>query len=128
MRVARLGLLAGALFAVGACASTSSGDGVQRGDRNNITAEELSSTTVTNLYDFISRARPMWLRVRGPTSLGGAGGIAVYLDDAMFGLVDELRSLQPANVDRIRYLDASAAQQRFGSDHQYGAILVYTRR
>ena len=135
MRMAGLGLLVGAMLVVGACASSSASNGTsnssgttRRGDRNLVTAEELAETSSTNLFDFVQRSRPLWLRTRGRTSVNNEGGIVVYLDDSRFGGPDVLRQISPLTVQQIRFLDATAAQQRFGVGHTHGAILVYSKR
>ena len=129
MRIAGLGLLVGAMMVVGGCASSSSANGTtRRGDRNLVTAQELEQTASTNLFDFVQRSRPLWLRTRGRTSVNNEGGIVVYLDDSRFGGPDVLRQISPITVREIRFLDAAAAQQRFGVGHTHGAILVYSKR
>lgn len=129
MRMAGFGLLIGALLTFGGCASSgSSAAATPRGDRNSVTAEELATTTSTNLLDFVQRTRPLWLRTRGRTSVNNEGGLIVYLDDNRFGGPEVLRQISPANVQQMRFLDASAAQQRFGVGHTHGAILVYSKR
>jgi hypothetical protein len=117
------------MLVVGACASGSSSSGTaRRGDRNTVTAEELATTASTNLYDFVQRSRPLWLRTRGRTSVNNEGIIIVYLDDSRFGGPETLRQISPLTVQQVRFLDASAAQQRFGVGHTHGAILVYSKR
>ncbi len=129
MRIAGFGLLVGAMLTIGACASGgSSASSTPRGDRNSVTAEELSTTASTNLLDFVQRSRPLWLRTRGRTSVNNEGGIVVYLDDNRFGGPEVLRQISPMTVQQMRFLDASAAQQRFGTGHTHGAILIYSKR
>lgn len=129
MRIAGVSLLVGAMLVVGACASSGSSSGTTpRGDRNTVTAEELAATSSTNLFDFVQRSRPLWLRTRGRTSVNNEGDIVVYLDDSRFGGPEVLRQISPLTVQQVRFLDASAAQQRFGVGHTHGAILVYSKR
>lgn len=128
MRSAGVSLLVGAMLVVGACASSGSSSGTPRGDRNTVTAEELAATSSTNLFDFVQRSRPLWLRTRGRTSVNNEGDIIVYLDDSRFGGPEVLRQISPQNVQQVRFLDAGSAQQRFGVGHQHGAILVYSKR
>ncbi|MDE2678241.1 MAG: hypothetical protein OXI76_10065 [Gemmatimonadota bacterium] len=114
---------AGLATSLAACASAGgSSDGGPRRDPNVITAEELVDFATTNALDAIRRLRPRWLQGRGnlrPT---------VVVDGArMDNLEDALQSIQAASVRTMRYMSASDATMRFGTNFQGGAIEVTTR-
>ena len=121
-------LVLGAVLTIAACGTTGSGSATPRGDRNLVTSDELRQGVSSNLYEFLQSTRPMWLRKRGQSSILNEGDIVVYLDDSRLGGPETLRTIVPTHVQQMRFLDASAAQQRFGVGHSHGAILVYSRR
>ena len=111
-----------------ACASSGARSGAPRGDRNLVTSEEIRESVALNAYDYIQSNRPIWLRRRGQTSILMDGDILVYLDESRLGGPETLRQVSLVAVDRMQFLDASAAQQRFGVGHGHGVILIYSRR
>lgn len=117
--LAAFGLASG----LAACASGGgSGEGGPRRNPNLITAEELVDFPTLNALDAIRRLRPRWLQGRGnlrPT---------VVVDGArMTNLEDALQSVQAAAVRTMRYMSASDATMRFGTNFVGGAIEVITR-
>lgn len=112
-------------------------------DRNRIDAEEIRVRPVTSLNDLIKSRRPHWLSTRGlatlrtrttPDLLGGPAltvgvepAIIVYVDNVRHGSHEVLRSMSTDDVDSLEYLDAMTATQRFGTGHEYGAILIRRR-
>lgn len=62
-----------------------------------------------------------------PTIFPMEAEIAVYFDDVKTGSQDVLRSLSTNAVESIEYLDAASATQRFGTNHEYRAILIRRR-
>jgi hypothetical protein len=123
-----LALMLSAVFTLAACGSTGARSAAVRGDRNLVTSDELRQGVASNLYEFLESTRPMWLRKRGQSSILNEGDIVVYLDDNRLGGPETLRSLSTMSMELLRFLDAAAAQQRFGVGHSHGAILVYSRR
>lgn len=110
------------LTGLAACASSGSGERGPRRDPNLITAEELSDFTTVSALDAIRRLRPRWLQGRGNLRP------QLVLDGARLGnLEDGLRSVQAASVRTMRYLNASDATMRFGTNYLGGAIEVITR-
>jgi hypothetical protein len=108
-------------------------------DRNTLTTEEIESSTAASVYQLIQQKRPRWLSPRGSSTLRTQTGtdalgrsyeapadpeIAVYVDDVKHGAQDVLRTMPPHQVEFMEYLDAASATQRFGTNHEYGAILV----
>ena len=113
-----------------------------RRDRNVLTAEEIDEASASTVYELVRSKRPRWLSVRGSSTLRTAAGtdmlgrpmiypaeaeIAVYFDDVKRGSQETLRSISTNTVETIQYLDAASATQRFGTNHEYGAILIRRR-
>jgi hypothetical protein len=111
----------------------------KKGDRNLIVADELAEKSmIGNAHDAVRTLRPNWLRVRttgyvGAPSAGGAGRDkplepAVYVDEAKMYALDDLKNVSAREIQEIRYLSGNAAVARWGSGHEYGAIMVTTIR
>lgn len=130
-----------ALVSLQATAEAQSGTKRAR-DRNVLTAEEISEASASTVYELVRSKRPRWLSVRGSSTLRTAAGrdnlgqpmtypaeaeIAVYVDDVKYGSQETLRSMSTNTVETIQYLDAASATQRFGTNHEYGAILIRFR-
>jgi hypothetical protein len=100
------------------------------GDSEVITRAELSSTTALNVFDAVQRLRPQFFKSRGRTSIlrEGSATPLVYLDDRRLGDLSYLRDIDLRTVFEVRYLSASAAQQKYGSGHPAGAILVVSSK
>lgn len=110
------------------CACLPVGQGT-RGDRNTITPEEVQSAGVSNAYQLVERLRPLWLRSRGGRSVRLETEILVYLDGAMLGDLDSLRTIPIDIVVSLRALDSAEAMRLpgLGSRHVERAIMVVTR-
>lgn len=121
-----------AVLAFGACASTG---GMSGGDRNVLTADQISAIGVSTAYDAVERLRPQWLRRLQQRSLAGGGGspdvgsedVVVYVDGVRSGGRDALKQVRADAVYQMRYLDASQATAEYGTGHLYGAIDVKTK-
>ena len=103
-----------------ACASGGGGDGPRR-NPNLITQAELAEFSTQSALDAIRRLRPRWLQSRGATS-----PVAI-LDGARLGDPDALRSINVSDIESIRYLNASDATMRYGTNFPGGAIEVRSR-
>lgn len=112
-------------------------------DRNALAAAEIEGSTAASVYQLIQQKRPRWLFPRGSSTLRTQAGtdlfgrptespaepaIAVYVDDIRFGTQEALRTMSLHMVESMQYLDAVTATQRFGTNHEYGAILVRRKR
>ncbi len=120
-------VLALALLAAGACATTSSGGSGR--SPSVLLADELQELNVDNAYQAVERARPQWLNSRAsptPANPDGAEPV-VYVDGIRAGGLGELRRVRVVSIVRIEYMRANDATSRFGTNHQGGAILVTTR-
>lgn len=112
-----------------ACASSGESGGASR-SRNLIAAEELMEVPHSSVYEAVRALRPRWLQARAGASMRNPQRETprVYLDGQLFGGVDQLWTLLPGEVGELRFLSASDATTRFGTNHFAGAIVVTTRR
>ena len=116
-------------LALTGCASGVSAGG-QRSNPNVITTAELRQADAEGLSAFqaIQRMRPQWLRGRGVGSFGGGAALPrVLVEEAPFGEVDDLRSMDASDIEELRFLGAADATTRFGTGYPAGAILVSLR-
>lgn len=98
-------------------------------NRNLITLEEIQNSQQTTAYTLIQSLRPNMLVTRGSTSLTLQDpGVVVFIDGQQFGNVESLKSLQPTNIEEIRYLSASEAQSRYGVGFPQGVILITSKK
>jgi hypothetical protein len=119
-----------AVLALSSCGATSGGAGSPAGgDRNLLTAEQLSTMHNADAFQAVSRLRPAWLLVRGSGSLerSRSDGVRVYVDRILQGGVEALRAIAVQTVEQLRFLDGRDATTEFGTNHGGGAILVTTR-
>ncbi len=93
-----------------------------------ITMAEIQETNVENVLDLVRSRRPAWLRTRGNQTMQNDAGIVVYLDQSRVGSVDAMRQIHPQDVASVSFLDAAAANYRFGQGHMHGAIVISLRR
>jgi len=131
----RFTLLALAIFGwtVAGCAVRSGGEAGQaapRGQSNQISVEEVVEARVQNAHDLIRAVRPNWLQFRGQQSLSDptSGQVIVYIDGTRAGTLQILRQIPITDVHTARYLSASEATARFGTNHTGGVIQIMTRR
>jgi hypothetical protein len=128
MRFYRLAALTVMLGAAAACASSTQGPRSSgRRDARVLGAEEIRTSSASNLYDVIRSQRPEWLIKRGQTSINLEGDIVVYVDNVALGGPESLKSIDVQSVQSARFLNASEAQMRYGVGHMHGAIVVITR-
>ena len=111
-------------------------------DRNVITEAELQVSDIRdlNVLEVVRRLRPNFLQTRGPQTIRDSVSIAERLDRIESGKVhasfdgisiiglNELENIFARSITEIRYLNASAAMQKFGP-RAYAApvILVSTK-
>src|SRR5688572_27893850 len=119
-----------ALAAIAACSPRrprSVGDlPPSRADRREITRAQMLAGNYVTVYDAVIAMRSNWVRPRGPDSFSSPSQVLVYLDGNRLGDVERLREFQPTLVATVRYLDAIAAQARWGVGHAAGVIEVRT--
>ncbi len=130
-------------------ALTASGEAQQKKvkrDRKLITAEEVAEANVNTAYDAVQKLRADWLRqsqrqitVHGrtgrtgyePASEAGADAppagstkLAVFVDGNEVGGPDELQRIQSNQIEEMRFLSGSDAQQEYGAGYAAGVIQV----
>jgi hypothetical protein len=130
-------VLAALMVTASSCAS-SSGSGTSttgkvavRRNTNVITAQELSETGESNVYQAIEELRPQWVRGRSRASMregGQSGDVVVYIEGARIGNASALQQISINGVYEVQYLDAGEATNRFGTGHTSGAIIVRTQK
>ena len=117
-------------FALSNCAT--GGSTSSRGSGNTLTADEIAGVGAVTAYEAVQLARPRWLVPRtlraGATPAMGSerAGPVVYLDGVRIGTLDELNRIRADAVAVMEYLSPSDATNRFGTNHDAGAILVTT--
>jgi|SRR5881296_1272442 len=136
MRPYRHALLISGIAIASACKSAGGGSAGTEArpatyqDRNLILQEELQRTSASNMFDAIRVLRPQWLRERPMITGGrssGQGSLLVYLDGSQFGDPTSLRQISVSIVQEVRFLSASEAQARYGTQGLQGVIVVTTR-
>lgn len=92
-----------------------------------ISQEEIQNMAADarNAYEIVSKLRPIWLSTRGVGSMsGGTVEVQVYVNDVHQGGPGALSQVPREGVLEIRHLRGIDATQRFGTNHENGAILV----
>lgn len=114
---------------IAGCAGRSSGERPVR-DRNLITAEEIAEINVSTAYEVVRQLRPEYLRSRGVTSIrdSSAEQPVVYVSGMRLGGLDQLNAIPATDVESIRYISATDATTRWGTNHTGGVIDVAVRR
>jgi hypothetical protein len=124
-----LAIALGASLTACAAATTPSRPFISSAGREVLTAAEIVTSRVTDLYQAVSQLRPEFLR-RRPAAIPAAPyapvSISVYLDDMPFGTAEALRHIPLDRVRLIRYLSPTEANLKYGGNHPGGAILVTT--
>jgi hypothetical protein len=100
-----------------------------RGSTNLIGRDELDAYPGQSARQVVERLRPSWLRASRGVTLGAGRVFAqVLVDGALRGDLDQLASLNAADVGEMRYLSPADATNRYGTGFMGGAIEVRTRR
>ncbi len=122
--------LAALLVVLAGCSTTGASSSRSGGSRNLILAEELMEIERSNAYEAVRRLRPRWLQSRGAGSIGTLERDTprIYVDGQLYGEAESLRTLDTREIQELRYMSASDATTRYGTNHTAGAILVVTRR
>ncbi len=111
-------------------------------DRNVITALELSDPDLRDLnaLEIVQRLRPMFFRTRGPQTIMDSASVAARAERLESGKVhasfdgitviplDELSTVLASSIREIRYLDASAAMQKFGPRAYAGPVILVSTK
>lgn len=112
--------LAGELIAIQASAT----DEV-RYDPDVIVAAQIDPARFSSALEVVSLLRPNWLRPRSNFTFQPSS-IRLYVDNVRWGTWEDLADIRPETIQRIEWIDASTATQRWGTGHPLGAIEVFT--
>jgi hypothetical protein len=129
MRKSRLPFFLVAVLAVGLAPRVLHG---QTQKRDLLTKEEIMAPAMKDLdlLQIVRLLRPHFLRPpRGVRSMvnGPPAPIQLYVNDNPRAGLDDLKSIKPEEVEEIRYLEPSRAQDQYGITHSGGALLVKLR-
>ena len=117
-----------ALIVVTAACTTQTRSGSPVSERAVLSSEEMLKAGFPDVFTTVQSLRPQWLQRRGGTSLRRSGEIKVYLDGSLLGNTESLKQITTRSISTIRYFTGLEASERWGLDHDMGAILVTTRR
>ncbi len=116
------------LLAFVACASPPRSGSPTSSNRTMLASDEMQKAGYPDVYTTVQTLRPQWLQLRGQTRFRATGQIKVYMDGSLLGGPEFLKQITTKSISDIRYMDALEASQRWGFDHDMGAIVVTTRR
>jgi hypothetical protein len=117
------------LAAALACASSGSAGTTAGRDPTLITEQEIAASTESNVYDVVSRLRPMFLKTRGRSTINSSGSeyASVFLDGQYYGELSSLRNIVANQIHEIRYLSGPDAVSRYGMQYGSGAVDVRSK-
>jgi hypothetical protein len=124
-RLAVFALSFASVFA-GACSRAASTGTSPSTNRNILTRAQIDQR-YTTAYEAVEGLRSNWLNTRGTDSFSNPSVVRVYMDNVSIGDKESLRNIVMSNIAYIRYFDAAAATQRWGTNHGAGVIYVSTR-
>ena len=86
---------------------------------------EQYAPTAQTAYDVVKQLRSLWLQRRGPSSMVlTAQGVLVYVNGVQRGGASALNEVRATQLLELQYLRPSDATQRYGPNHENGAILI----
>lgn len=83
-----------------------------RGDTHTLTEADLAAAPGSTLLDVIRAQRPRWLQTPITTSGRSTSIVSVFIGTARAGDIAALGGIEASLVARVRYYDATEAQQR----------------
>ncbi len=107
------------------CAASNSSQG-KKFSSSSITAEEIAQSSAKTAMEAIQLLRPSLLRQRGSRGHNRIVPV-VYLDNIKYGDVASLQNIIASSIQEIKYLKATDATLRFGTNHMGGAFLITSR-
>ena len=107
------------------CAASNSSQG-KKFSSSSITAEEIAQSSAKTAMDAIELLRPSLLRQRGSRGHNRIVPV-VYLDNIRYGDVASLKDITASSIQEIKYLKATDATLRFGTNHMGGAFVITSR-
>lgn len=123
-------VVVGWAVSLAACATSTQQMQFGGASRDVLLAREIVAAKVVDAYQAVMRLRPEFLRWRGlDTGIPGQGAVRVFLDDVELGGPEALRQVSLDAVTQIRFVTASEAAMRWGTNRAGGGvILVSTQR
>jgi hypothetical protein len=101
----------------------------QRSTSTRLVGADINDAPYTNLYDLVRARRPRWLRTRMVGARGQVEVVQVVVDNGAPMSVDALRTLAPADVDRMEFRDSFDATGSGSAQYTYaGTIYVWMKR
>jgi hypothetical protein len=97
--------------------------GTQTFNRNVITVEEMRAQRITQAEEAVRLLRPAWLQQRGTTSMTVENRVRYYSDTTIRPL-SGLHRIPAGQTAAVLYFPPLEAQNRFGLNHQQGAIAI----
>lgn len=128
--VRRPSVLVAMCAVLAACASGGTGStSGTRSSADRLGTAELEENAGLDLLTLIQQRRPRWLTARARATFAGPTEVSVVIDGVpQMGSAGLLRSIRCAEVQDVRYLSASDATTKFGTDMVGGAIVVTLKR
>jgi len=124
-------LLMAALFPVGLSAQdTAKPEPKLKRHPDRISTQEIEAApdAAVTAMELVEHLRPQWLLARGAGSMRSqAPDVQVYVSGLRKGGVGALADVARSVVKEIQHLRGTDATQRFGMNHESGAILVILR-
>jgi hypothetical protein len=120
-------VLASVLLGASACTNAvSNGTASQQ---TVISRADIERAHVSTVLDAIRRYRSDALVARAPSSiyLDKQTYPVVFLDNELYGQIDELRNISADAVEEIRFFSGTDAVRRFGAQYGGGVIQVVSR-
>lgn len=97
-------------------------------DRISIQEIEAAPDAAVTAMDLVEHLRPQWLRGRGNSSIRSrTTEVQVYVSGLRKGGINALADVGRNSIKEIQHLRGTDATQRFGMNHESGAILVILR-
>ena len=99
-----------------------------RASRDLITRAQIDNTPAQDAFELVQRIRPEFLRERGQSSISRGPALpVVYMDGVRRGGPDILRTIRSNEIEEIRFISATDATTRWGTEHTAGAIDIKMR-
>ena len=99
-----------------------------RASRELITRTQIEATPAQDAYDLVQRLRPEYLRERGVSSISRGPALpVVYMDGVRRGGPEILKTIRSNEIEEIRFISATDATTRWGTEHTAGAIDIKMR-
>lgn len=130
MREFRYPLLAAVALTVACAGAGTTTSASPRSSQYLIGTAEIQTQHFSNAYDLVNALRPSWLQSRAASfGTGNASvGVMVYLDENRLGGPEYLKQISLGALESLKYMSATEATTRYGTNHAGGAIIVTSKR